>query len=65
MKKLMVVAFLLNAFLVALLMNSCTYSVTNTMAHTQGTASDLIDDTQSQAPSTSIVPTVSIPAKAI
>lgn len=66
MKKLTLVAFFLNAFLLSILfLTSCTYSVTNTMAHTQGTATDLIDDTQSQTPTSSVSPTISIPAQAL
>lgn len=43
------------------LMTSCTYNIS--MAHTEGSASDVIDDTQTNSPDVS--PTVSIPAAAI
>lgn len=38
-------------------LTGCTYNIS--MAHTEGTASDVIDDTQSNTPSTSI----SVPIK--
>lgn len=41
------------------LLNSCTFNVS--MAHTEGTASEVIDETNSNAPSTS----VSLPVKAV
>jgi hypothetical protein len=43
------------------LLSSCTYSIT--MVHTEGSASDVVDE--EQAPSTSVVPTVSIPAASL
>lgn len=48
---------LLPVFLFCLLLNGCTYNIS--MAHTEGTASDVIDDTQSNTPD--ISPTVTIP----
>jgi hypothetical protein len=42
---------------------SCTYSIT--MVHTEGTASDVVDETATNTPSTSVTPTVSIPATAL
>ncbi len=47
--------------MVSLMLTSCTYSVT--IVHTQGKASDVVDETA--APSTSVSPTVSIPANAL
>lgn len=43
-------------FLLALL-SSCTYSIT--MVHTEGSASDVVDETQT--PSTNVSPNVSLP----
>lgn len=43
------------------LLSSCTYSIT--MVHTEGSASDVVDE--QQTPSTSVSPTVSIPAAAL
>ena len=43
------------------LLSSCTYSIT--MVHTEGQASDVVDE--QQTPSTTVSPTVSIPAKAL
>lgn len=44
-----------------LVMTGCTYNIS--MAHTEGSATDVIDDTQSNTPNVS--PTVSIPAAAL
>jgi hypothetical protein len=41
----------------------CTYSIT--MVHTQGEAADVVDETATNTPSTSVTPTVSIPASAL
>jgi len=41
-------------------LSSCTYSIT--MVHTEGEASDVVDETATNTPSTSITPTVTIPA---
>lgn len=46
------------AAMISLVCTSCTYNIS--MAHTQGTADDVIDDTQSNTPNVS--PTVSVPA---
>ena len=46
------------ALISLLLLTSCTYNIS--MVHTEGSASDVIDDTQSAAPN--ISPTISIPA---
>jgi hypothetical protein len=43
------------------MLSSCTYSIT--MVHTEGSASDVVDE--QQTPSTSVTPTVSIPASAL
>lgn len=45
--------------LIATVMNSCTYSIT--MVHTEGVASDVVDETATNTPSTSVV----IPSPAI
>lgn len=45
--------------LLACLLGSCNYTIS--MAHTEGAASDVIDDTASNQPNVS--PTVTIPAK--
>lgn len=46
---------------IIVLFSSCTYSIT--MVHTEGAASDIVDE--QQTPSTSINPTVNIPAKVL
>ncbi len=46
-----------------LLLNSCTYSVT--LVHTDGIASDVVDETATNTPSTTVSPRLSIPAKVI
>ena len=51
-------AFLVMAALFYL--TSCTYSVTQ--VQTRGTASDVVDETASNTPSTSVTPTMTIPA---
>ncbi len=45
------------------LLCSCTYSIT--MVHTSGTASDVVDETATNTPSTTVSPTVNVPVKAI
>lgn len=45
------------------ILSSCTYSIT--MVHTQGQATDVVDETASNTPSTSVSPTISIPATAL
>lgn len=48
-------------YIVSLLcLNGCTYSIT--MVHTQGEATDVVDETASNTPSTSVSPNISIPA---
>lgn len=44
-------------YLALFLLQSCTYSIT--MVHTEGTASDVVDETQSNTPNVS--PDVNIP----
>lgn len=44
-------------FISCLLLNSCTFNMS--MAHTQGTATDVIDDTASNTPN--ISPTITVP----
>jgi hypothetical protein len=36
-----------------------------TMVHTEGTASDVVDETQSNTPNTTVTPTLNIPVKAV
>jgi hypothetical protein len=48
---------------ISLILMGCTYSIT--MVHTQGKASDVVDETTNNTPSTSIDPTLSIPFKAM
>lgn len=40
-------------------LSGCTYSIT--MVHTQGEATDVVDETASNTPSTSVSPTISVP----
>lgn len=44
-----------------IMLTGCTYSIT--MVHTAGQASDVVDE--QQTPSTSVTPTVSIPAASL
>lgn len=46
-----------------LLLTQCTYSVT--MVCTEGTATDVVDETANNTPSTTVSPRVSIPATAL
>jgi hypothetical protein len=56
----MIKYFLLSCIL---LLSACTYSIT--MVHTQGEATDVVDETATNTPSTSVSPTISIPATAL
>lgn len=49
------------ALLMCGILTSCTYSIT--MVHTEGTATDVVDETQT--PSTTVSPDITIPAKVI
>ncbi len=49
--------------IVILYLSSCTYSITQ--VQTRGTASDVVDETETNTPSTSISPTFKLPAAAI
>jgi hypothetical protein len=40
-------------------LTGCTYSIT--MVHTQGQATDVVDEAATNTPSTSIVPTINVP----
>lgn len=61
MKKLFLsVTFFIGMALIPILLKSCTYNVS--MAHTQGTANDVIDDTSSNTPNVS--PAITIPVSA-
>jgi hypothetical protein len=46
---------------IAILVTGCTYSMT--MINTDGTASDVVD--QNQTPTTSVSPTISVPASVL
>lgn len=54
MKKFMLITLFFSLFT---FMNACSYNVS--MAHTQGTADDVIDDTMSNTPTVS--PTLTVP----
>lgn len=54
-------AFLVMAAL--LFITSCTYSIT--MVATHGTAADVVDETASNTPSTTVTPTLTIPASVL
>jgi hypothetical protein len=51
------------SLLTCFLLTGCTYSIT--MVHTEGEATDVVDETATNSPSTSVTPTVSIPAAAL
>ena len=56
--------YLFSLFMLGMVcLTGCTYSIT--MVHTEGTATDVVDETATNTPSTSITPTVSIPATAL
>lgn len=48
-------------FFLPFILVGCTYSIT--MVHTQGKASDVVDETATNTPSTSVTPSVSIVPK--
>lgn len=50
-------------FCLLALLSSCTYSITQ--VHTEGTATDVVDETATNTPSTTVSPTVTVPVKAI
>lgn len=56
-------SFVLNLLTLSMLtcMTACTYNVS--MAHTEGTATDTIDDTASNTPNVS--PTITVPVSAV
>ncbi len=45
------------------ILTSCSYNIS--MAHTQGTAEDVIDDNASNTPTTDISPNLNIPVKGL
>ncbi len=47
-------------YLLILLIGCCTYSIT--MVHTQGQATDVVDETENNTPSTTVSPNLTIPA---
>lgn len=53
--------FLATLLPTVLILNACTYNIS--MAHTEGTATDVIDDTASNQPDVS--PTLSVPASVL
>lgn len=44
-------------------LNACTYSIT--MVHTEGQATDVVDETATNTPSTNISPTLEVPASSL
>lgn len=62
MKKL---SQLIGAALLLLSLGACTSNYSINMVHSEGVASDLVDETDTATPTTSISPTVSIPAAAL
>jgi len=62
MKKLFVLKSFTMLFL-ALMTGCTTYSVT--MVHSEGVATDVVDETQTQSPSTSVEATASVPASIV
>ena len=57
------ISLLIILVLSAFCLSSCTYSIT--MVHTQGEATDVVDETATNSPSTSVAPTVTIPMNAL
>ncbi len=53
------IAFAILVMITILFLVSCTYSIT--MVHTQGEASDVVDETATNTPSTTVSPNFSIP----
>ena len=51
---------ILLCILLSFILTSCTYSIT--MVHTQGKADDVVDETATNSPSTSLTPSLTIPA---
>lgn len=51
--------------LLFLSMSACTFNYSITMVHSQGVATDVVDETDTTTPTTSISPTLSIPASAL
>jgi len=54
------IAFSVIIILAMCYITSCTYSITQ--VQTRGTATDVVDETATNAPSTSVTPTLTIPA---
>ncbi len=50
-------------FLLGLLLSGCTYSIT--MVHTAGQATDVVDETATNTPSTSVTPMITVPTISI
>ena len=44
--------YIISAIVLIIMLSSCTYTIS--MAHTEGTASDVIDDTATTSPNTSV-----------
>ncbi len=57
------IAFAVLFTVTILFLVSCTYSIT--MVATEGTASDVVDETATNTPSTTVSPKLSIPATAL
>lgn len=56
---------LITATLLLLSMGSCTSNYSITMVHSEGVAEDVVDETDTAAPTNDISPTLSIPASAL
>lgn len=54
---------LISLSLLSLMLTGCTYSIT--MVHTEGQATDVVDETATNTPSTTVSPTVSVVPKSI
>lgn len=56
---------LIGAALLLLSMSACTSNYSINMVHSEGVASDMVDETDTATPTTEISPTLSIPAAAL
>ena len=51
------------SYIACLFLSACTFNVTTSMAHTEGTATDTIEDTQSPVVTPTVSPNINIPVK--
>lgn len=56
---------LITGILLLLSMGSCTSNYSINMVHSEGVATDVVDDTDNATPTNDISPTLSIPASAL